>query len=302
MTLTRLTSLALGLALLVTACDSRPADDGPPLESGEAQTNGDTAADLAAAQNRWADTGITTYHYEAFLDMEDENTSESRCGAGGALVVQVIDGVATMARDKLGACVIELSDPQRPPLTVDEWLAFIDSVIVDAGDVTELGARFDERGVPVEVFMDSSTGFVDGGIRELTVGLIANLPRELLLKEMHKARALWETTKPTSYRFQVGVQCLCAEEHRGPFDVLVQDGVVVEALLKGRAAPAGAPDDYFTVAGLFAAVDRFAFSDGITVDYDPDFGFPAIIDADPERNSIDDELRIVARAFQEVTD
>jgi hypothetical protein len=298
---TRLTSFAAALALLIAGCGAHPAGDGLPQEDGVAPTVGAPAADLAAAKERWAAAGITTYHYEAFLDEEDENTRGPRCGISGSWVVQVIDGEVTLAHDKSGACAIELSDPQRPPLTVEEWLTFIESVMLDAGpDVTELGARFDARGVPSEVFMDSPQGFVDGGIQELTVGLIADLPRKLLLTELDSARAQWENSGPASYRFHVELQCFCGDQHRGPFDVLVLDGVVVEARLDGKAAAASAPYDYFTVTDLFAAVERFAFSDGITVDYDPNFGFPAIIDADPERNAIDDEIRIIVRAFEEI--
>ncbi len=58
-----------------------------------------------------------------------------------------------------------------------------------------------------------------------------------------------------------------------------------------------APTDYFTVTGLFEAVEQFAYSDGITVTYHPDFGFPVTIDADPSANTIDEEQRIVVARF-----
>jgi len=37
-------------------------------------------------------------------------------------------------------------------------------------------------------------------------------------------------------------------------------------------------------------LDRFAYSDGTTVDYHPEFGFPVVIDADPGRDTIDGEI------------
>lgn len=305
MALTRLASMVLGLALLIAACGGDPDDGAAPLENRDepTTTSSGIATDLAAARKQWAEAGITTYHYEAFFLMEDEATTEYRCGLGGDIVVQVVGGVTTEAHDKLGACTVELSDPDRPPLTVEEWFALIESVVADPGpDVTELGARFDERGVPEAFFMDFASGFIDGGIRVLTEGVVENPAVEQLLTELAEARAQWEASGLTSYRFQVEVQCFCRDEYRGPFDVIVENGVVVEALRDGEPAPDFGPYDYFTVTGLFAAVEQFAYSDGITVNFDPDFGFPAIIDADPERNMIDEEQRIIVRGFEEATD
>jgi len=297
----RLMSCVVGLVLLAAACAAGA--DGASSASGDIPptTVGGMAGDVAAARQRWTAAGLETYHYEAFFDMETAATTEYRCGFGGELVVQVIGGEVSLARDKLGACSIEPSDPGRPPLTIEEWLALIESVVANAGsDVTEVGVRFDEQGVPGEFFMDSPTGFVDGGIRDLTVGLMDDLDVEELLVGLGKARELWEASGVPSYQFQIEVQCFCQEEYRGPFDVLVEDGVVVEALRNGEPAAGFRPSDYFTVAGLFATVDRFAYSDGITVDYHPEFGFPVVIDADPERDTIDDELRIVIHSFEEV--
>ncbi len=79
----------------------------------------------------------------------------------------------------------------------------------------------------------------------------------------------------SSYRVRVEVQCFCPEERRGPFAVVVRTGIV-EATRDGKPVAEFASTTYFTVPGLFTAVERFAYSDDITVAYDPDYGFPAI--------------------------
>ena len=255
------------------------------------------AADLAAARERWAAASINIYHYQGFFSTREDNAAGFQCGVDGYLVVQIVDSVPFEARDKSSGCVVDLEDPARPPLTVEELFDLIDSVISEPSDLREVHARFSDIGVPVEFFVASDSGEIEGGLNELTEGILENPQAERILGDLELARARWQSVGTTSYRFQVEVQCFCPEEYRGPFDVIVRNGAVFEVTRNGEPAGDIAPTDYLTVTGLFGAVERFAHSDGITVTYDPDYGFPVIIDADPLARAIDEEQRIVVTGF-----
>ncbi len=254
------------------------------------------AADLAEARKRWAEASITTYYYETSTHRGDNTADVFRCGFGGYLVVQVMDGAPSAARDKLSGCEVGLGDPERPPLTVEEWFDLIDSLLSNPAELRELHATFSDIGVPVEFFAASRSGDVEGGIRDLTEGVRDDQEAERILSDLKQAQALWEAAGVASYRFRVEVGCFCLEEYRGPFTVVVRNGAV-EATRNGEPVAEFAPTGYFTVPGLFDAVERFAYSDAITVRYHPDFGFPVIIDADPVANAIDEELRILVTDF-----
>jgi len=257
---------------------------------------GGVAADLAEARKLWAGSGITTYYYETFTYGGDNTAGVFRCGFDGYLVVQVIDGAPSTARDKISGCEVGLSDPERPPLTVEEWFDLIDSLLSKPSELRELYATFSDIGVPIEFFAASRSDELEGGIRNLAEGVSEDQEAEQILADLRQAEALWEAAGVASYRLRVEVGCFCPEEYRGPFSVVVQDGVV-EATRNGEALAEFAPTSYFTVPGLFDAVERFAYSDAITVTYDPDYGFPMIIDADPAANTIDEEQRILVTDF-----
>ena len=253
-------------------------------------------ADLASGMGRWANANIATYHYETFFHQELEGAASPRCGIGANLVVQVVDGVPNMARDQFSGCEIQLADPNRPPLTVEEWFSHIESLISTLSELRELNVTFSDIGVPLEFFIASDRGWVEGGISNLTEGLANNKGAEKILTDLEQARQVWTANGPDSYSYQVEVRCFCPEEYRGPFTVVVRDDVV-ESTHDGEQVSEFAPTEYFTVSGLFDAVEAFAFSDSIIVSYDVDFGFPALIDADPVANAIDEEQEILVTQF-----
>ena len=150
------------------------------------------AADLAEARKRWAGAGITTYHYETFTHLGDNTAGVFRCGFDGYLVVQVMDGAPSAARDKLSGCEVGLGDPKRPPLTVEEWFDLIASLLSKPAELRELHATFSDIGVPVEFFAASGSGVVEGGIRDLTEGVREDPEAEQILADLKQARALWE--------------------------------------------------------------------------------------------------------------
>ena len=68
------------------------------------------------------------------------------------------------------------------------------------------------------------------------------------------------------------------------------DGNVATVTMSGETVE---PVDqtFLTVEGLFSTIEGYAYSDEITVTYAAD-GYPTVIDLDPSRNAIDEELRI----------
>ena len=291
---TRLTSTALALTLTIAACATGSADSTDPLPPIDEAA---LARDLAEARVRWADQKLDTYHYEAFFGYEDESITEFRC-LDGRFTVQIVDGVATEARDGFSGCVVALDEPDRPPLTLEEWFDLIESFLNDDSiKIREMDASFNEHGLPTHFFVAWESGGIEAAINELGEGVRIYPTAEHVLAELAEAEAQWEATGVTSYRFRVEKRCFCPEERRGPFQVVVRSGEVVEATREGGALAEFAPTHLFTVAGLFEAVERYAYSDQIVVTYDKDLGFPLLIDADPVRTAIDEEQTIVVSDF-----
>jgi hypothetical protein len=51
------------------------------------------------------------------------------------------------------------------------------------------------------------------------------------------------------------------------------------------------------VPGLFGAIEQARGDDQVTVDYDPDFGYPTLIRRDPDAGTTDDELTVTVTNF-----
>ena len=256
------------------------------------------AVELAAARQRWETHGPRTYYYETYFSAQGEDQGGVQCGMDGELKVQVVEGVATEAREGFNLCVVDLERDDRPPLTVEDWFAMIDELLEAPPEgVIELYASFDEIGLPNEFFVSSSSMTIEGGIQDLTEGMA---PQEALtervLTDLDAARQRWEAAGVESYRFQVKVVCFCAARSRGPFEIVVADGIVVKALFEGESVTVG-PDRLFTIPLLFDEIARLAYSDDITVTYDPDLGYPLVIDADPVADAVDEEQRILVSGF-----
>ncbi len=294
---TRITVALVALALLAAACGTSSVE--PTLSLPPPDLSG-IAADLADARQRWAAAGIGTYHYQTFFGMHNETTAESRCGMDGRLTVQVLDGSATEARDGFSGCLVDLDDPDRPPLTVEDWFALIESTVAEPGaDAHEMYAAFSDTGVPITFFVASDTLSIEGGIGDLIEGVLEHPAALQVLADLGVARARWDASGVKSYRYRIEVGSF---GRGGRGDVIVKDSVVFEALWNDEPPAEFAPEEYFTVPGLFAAVERFAYSDGITVTYHAELGYPIIIDADPVQAAIHDEQVIAVTDFEVLDD
>jgi hypothetical protein len=116
------------------------------------------------------------------------------------------------------------------------------------------------------------------------------------------SRAVWDDAGITAYVYELRRECYCALA--GDFTVTVVDGVVVRA---ERPEHGLIPAEEFqfveTVDDLFGAVqeaiDERAFR--FTVAYHPELGYPTVVDLDPIKNAIDEEVRYEATALAPVS-
>lgn len=109
---------------------------------------------------------------------------------------------------------------------------------------------------------------------------------------LDRSRALWESAAIESYQYRLERWCYCGLF--GELRVTVVDGVVTAA-----ERPDGQPIDeagfqYLeTVEYLFdrtqQAIDDRAYR--FQVEYHPELGYPTLLDLDPDRNAIDEEIR-----------
>lgn len=288
-----LAEAAPGLIKLSNGLAAAGADHGSCVGIGEVAASFDTrVADdesiserLAAARESWAEAAISTY--SVVLSPGPMDSFEDGCGTGGSLLVQVVEGRVEKAVDRLAGCQISLDDTDRVPLTVEDLFALVESNL-DA-DVLEVDFE-PELGYPRSVFIQDKSGFTEMSVMSLTPGEADMHSAEELLDELEQQRSVWADRDVTDYIITVEIGCFCPEEFRGPFEVTVVEGDIDTVTMNGtNVQPVDAT--FLTVEGLFSTIEDYAYSDEINVTYSPD-GYPTIIDIDPSRNTIDEELRI----------
>ncbi len=114
--------------------------------------------------------------------------------------------------------------------------------------------------------------------------------------ELEAAEERWVTSGISDYHLVIEYGCFCVEERRGPFEVDVKNGVVVEVRFDGAVIepqPGITPVEVFTVEGLFGEIRSSLDADEITVSYG-ERGNPTFIDIDRIADAADDELTITA--------
>ena len=112
-------------------------------------------------------------------------------------------------------------------------------------------------------------------------------------------RQVWETVGPDSYRYDLTRACFCALA--GDFTVVVNEGAVVQATRPdGSTVPEESLPYLQTVGDLFdriqMAIENEA--DRFEARYDPDLGYPTLVDLDPQLNTIDEEIRYEASSLE----
>lgn len=112
------------------------------------------------------------------------------------------------------------------------------------------------------------------------------------------ARDRWAAAGMNEYDYSFSRRCFCREEYLGPYDVVVRDGSITVARLHGvdlltiqGLDLSGYEQIIFTVDGLFDEIERaLAEAASLTVEYEPDLGYPTRVAIDWMANVADDEI------------
>jgi hypothetical protein len=119
--------------------------------------------------------------------------------------------------------------------------------------------------------------------------------------DLAAARQRWAAHGLEDYRFTYLRGCFCPPQYRGPFDVTVRAGEVVDVTYEGEGEPADrALAEYQTVDGLFdliaEAYDRDAAT--VSVTYDAATGRPAEVYIDYDEQVVDEEVSFTVEAVR----
>ena len=106
-------------------------------------------------------------------------------------------------------------------------------------------------------------------------------------RSLDENRRKFRAVVGSSYRVDYQHQCFCSPETVAPVRLTVREGSIVgvEPLSAAGALPPERWGAYRTVEGVFDAIQE-AFTRGarrVTVEYDPDQGYPADVDIDYQR-------------------
>lgn len=115
---------------------------------------------------------------------------------------------------------------------------------------------------------------------------------------LRAARARWESAGVDSYQLIVRRLCFCGFVE--PVRVTVENGAIVSRTIvaTGDPLPASLAEDYPDVPGLFAIVEEAAQdADDFETEFDPSYGFPALISIDWAANYVDDEIVYRTESF-----
>ena len=301
---------ALALLLVLAAC-SDPGDGGsggddpaPPAEEPGSDSGdlvdapegidepgtADEQLSLADARQLWSEIGPATYHYTAYAMFQ----SAHPCGNGLEIEVEVADGVVRRAVDTFTGCDLTRPGSGPIPLTVPEWFDHVES-LQGSFDIVEFG--FGDLGQVSELFTENADGAIEFALRTFDEGAAPARDAEARLDEVRAQRDRWGSNEITDYTMTVEIGCFCPEEYRGPFEVAVAGGQLVSATYKGEPAAEDVADQYFTVGGLFDALEGLVDSDRLEVTYDRATGFPTEINADPDFQIADEEVYITVSNF-----
>jgi hypothetical protein len=114
-------------------------------------------------------------------------------------------------------------------------------------------------------------------------------------------RARWEEREPFAYRVEMQRSCFCPQDMIMPVTIEVVGGIVQRRYYTGTGAdiPASYANSFPDVDALFDRLADIAQGDPgrLEITYDPHYGFPSDVLADPVANAIDDEFSLHLRDF-----
>jgi hypothetical protein len=114
------------------------------------------------------------------------------------------------------------------------------------------------------------------------------------VRDLERARDLWEARGPDSYVFTYELNCFCGGPGAPPARITVADGQVTGAFLPSRDEQV--PEDelaaYPTVPDLFDDVEEWLARDPVSArtEFDPGLGHPVDVFVDFEERVADEEL------------
>ncbi len=141
--------------------------------------------------------------------------------------------------------------------------------------------------------------------------------RSLELRELQANRAKWEQHRIANYELRLRDEaCYCLHAlGYGPFHVTVKQGRVSGAVYEGERRDGYWPGRMIsqsaydqtnliaTIDEVFARAEKVISSSGHaphTIHYDPEYGFPTLIDVDNPPNMEDAQWRLVVDRFRRV--
>lgn len=114
------------------------------------------------------------------------------------------------------------------------------------------------------------------------------------IRDLERARQLWEARGTESYVFTYELNCFCAGPGNPPARITVTDGEVAGAFLpsRDRPVPEEELEGYPTVPTLFDAVEEWLDRDPASArtEFDPALGHPVDVFVDFEERTADEEL------------
>ena len=133
----------------------------------------------------------------------------------------------------------------------------------------------------------------------LPVGLYSD--EEDINQSFEKHFNLWSESKISEYQYTLQRQCFCPISHTRPIIIEVQNNQVVNASFVNHDEPVSAElkHELETIDEWFALIsDAFEReADVISVEYNPEFGYPKMIDIDMRKLRSDDEQVIAISDF-----
>jgi hypothetical protein len=124
------------------------------------------------------------------------------------------------------------------------------------------------------------------------------------LDDFKEARLLWRSAALETYEYGYNKFCECHGDSPPETRVTVRDGVVSDVRHIPQNSTRQVPADpanfglYWTIDEIFAVVESaFARGATVTVDYDPELGFPAQFFIDYDADLIGDEVDIRITRF-----
>lgn len=115
-----------------------------------------------------------------------------------------------------------------------------------------------------------------------------------ILENLNENRAKWESANIDTYQFEYSISCNCLDDYTLPRLVVVNAGEVVsQTIIKSHVALPLDQGRAESIAELFELIAyEESRAESVTVDYDPDLGYPTKINVDVDKRIADDEYTL----------